>query len=177
MKGVVDMDGKLYSKQGTTFPTRMILIAGRRSNEERAQTAVYPPIESKAIRKADSFDDLYDIIDEVINSKEKTNGTEILRSQQGQLVSVADQPSRNTDGKRHTQQSRKDDTGRPGGRTSVEGTQEQGEVVLRREHRTDTGMVKPGEELVEIPKEEAEEYQSLTFSEWKEWEFPRSEWD
>ena len=38
-------------------------------------------------------------------------------------------------------------------------------------------MVKPGEELVEIPKEEAEEYQSLTFSEWKEWEFPRNEWD
>ena len=38
-------------------------------------------------------------------------------------------------------------------------------------------MVKPGEELVEIPKEEAEEDQSLTFSEWKEWEFPRSEWD
>ena len=42
VKGVVDMDGKLFSKQGTTFPTRMILIAGRRSDEERAQTAVYP---------------------------------------------------------------------------------------------------------------------------------------
>ena len=139
VKGVVDMDGKLYSKQGTTFPTRMILIAGRRSDEERAQTAVYPPVESKAIRKADSFDDLYDIIDEVINSKEKTNGTEILRSQQGQLVSVADQPSRNTDGKRHTEQSRTDDTSGRGRRTSVEGTQEQGEVVLRGEHRADTG--------------------------------------
>lgn len=139
VKCVVDMDGKLYAKQGTTYPTRMILIDGRRSDEERAQTAVYPPVESKAIRRAESFDDLYEIVNEVINSKEKTNGTEILRSQQGQLVSVADQPSRNTDGKRHTQQSRKDDTGRPGGRTSVEGTQEQGEVVLRREHRTDTG--------------------------------------
>ena len=144
VKGVVDMDGKLFSKQGTTFPTRMILIAGRRSDEERAQTAVYPPIESKAIRKADSFDDLYDIIDEVINSKEKTNGTEILRSQQGQLVSVADQPSRNTDGKRHTEQPRKDDTGRLGGRTSVEGTQEPGEMVLRGEHRTDTGNGETG---------------------------------
>lgn len=139
VKCVVDMDGKLYAKQGTTYPTRMILIDGRRSDEECAQTAVYPPVESKAIRRAESFDDLYEIVNEVINSKEKTNGTEILRSQQGQLVSVADQPSRNTDGKRHTQQSRKDDTGRPGGRTSVEGTQEQGEVVLRREHRTDTG--------------------------------------
>lgn len=144
VKGVVDMDGKLFSKQGTTFPTRMILIAGRRSDEERAQTAVYPPVESKAIRKAESFDDLYDIIDEVINSKEKTNGTEILRSQQGQLVPVTDQPFRNTDGKRHTEQPRKDDTGRLGGRTSVERTQEPGEMVLRGEHRTDTGNGETG---------------------------------
>lgn len=139
VKGVVDMDGKLFSKQGTTFPTRMILIAGRRSDEERAQTAVYPPVESKAIRKAESFDDLYDIIDEVINSKEKTNGTEVLRGRGGQLVSVANQPSRNADGKRHTEQSRKDDTSGRGRRASVEGTQKQGEVVLRGEHRTDTG--------------------------------------
>lgn len=144
VKGVVDMDGKLFSKQGTTFPTRMILIAGRRSGEERAQTAVYPPVESKAIRKAESFDDLYDIIDEVINSKDKTNGTEILRSQQGQLVPVTDQPFRNTDGKRHTEQPRKDDTGRLGGRTSVERTQEPGEMVLRGEHRTDTGNGETG---------------------------------
>ena len=139
VKGVVDMDGRLYAKQGTTYPTRMILIAGRRSDEERAQTAVYPPVESKAIRKAESFDDLYEIVNEVINSKEKTNGTEILRSQQGQLVSVADRPSRNTDGKRHTGQSRTDDTSGRGRRAPVEGTQEQGEVVLRGEHRTDTG--------------------------------------
>ena len=139
VKGVVDMDGSLFTKQGTTYPTRMILIDGRRSEEDRAQSAVYPPVQSKAIRKADSFEALYDIIDEVINSKDKTNGTEILRSQQGQLVPVTDQPSRNTDGKRHTEQPRKDDTGRSGGRTSVEGTQEPGEVVLRGEHRTDTG--------------------------------------
>ena len=139
VKGVVDMDGRLYAKQGTTYPTRMILIAGRRSDEERAQTAVYPPVESKAIRKAESFDDLYEIVNEVINSKEKTNGTEILRSQQGQLVSVADRPSRNTDGKRHTGQSRTDDTSGRGRRASVEGPQEQSEVVLRGEHRTDTG--------------------------------------
>ena len=144
VKGVVDMDGSLYVKQGTTYPTRMILIDGRRSEEERAQSAVYPPVQSKAIRKADSFETLYDIIDEIINSKDKTNGTEILRSQQGQLVPVTDQPSRNTDGKRHTEQSRKDDTGRLGGRTSVEGTQEPGEVVLRGEHRTDTGNGEAG---------------------------------
>ena len=142
VKGVVDMDGSLYAKQGTTYPTRMILIDGRRSDEERAQTAVYPPIESKAIRKADSFDDLYDIIDEVINSKEKTNGTEILRSQQGQLVSVADQPSRNTDGTGHSGQSRKnDDTGhgQRGTAHSTESNSGRSQQVLSREHRTDTG--------------------------------------
>lgn len=137
VKGVVDMDGKLYAKQGTTYPTRMILIDGRRSDEERAQSAVYPPVQSKAIRKADSFETLYDIIDEVINSNEKTNGTEILRSQQGQLVSVADQPSRNADGKRHTEQSRKDDTGRRG--NTPERSPEQSENVLRGKHRENTG--------------------------------------
>lgn len=139
VKGVVDMDGSLYAKQGTTYPTRMILIDGRRSEEERAQSAVYPPVQSKAIRKGDSFEALYDIIEEIINSKEKTNGTEILRSQQGQLLPVADQPSRNADRERHTEQPRKDDADRPGGRTSVERTQEPGEVVLRGEHRTDIG--------------------------------------
>ncbi len=144
VKGVVDMDGSLYAKQGTTYPTRMILIDGRRSDEERAQSAVYPPVQSKAIRKADSFEALYDIIDEVINSKDKTNGTEILRSQQGQLVPVTDQPSRDADGERHTEQPRKDDTGRLGGRTSVERTQEPGEMVLRGEHRTDTGNGETG---------------------------------
>lgn len=142
VKGVVDMDGKLYAKQGTTYPTRMILIDGRRSDEERAQTAVYPPVESKAVRRAESFDDLYDIIDEVINSKEKTNGTEILRSQQGQLVSVADQPSRNTDGTGHSGQSRKnDDTGhgQRGTAHSNESNSGRSQQVLSREHRTDTG--------------------------------------
>nr|DAV37233.1 MAG TPA: hypothetical protein [Caudoviricetes sp.] len=38
-------------------------------------------------------------------------------------------------------------------------------------------MVKPGEELKEIPQEEAEEYQNLTFSEWEQWEFPQTEWN
>ena len=109
VKGVVDMDGKLYAKQGTTFPTRMILIDGRRSEEERAQSAVYPPVKSKAVRKAESFENLYDIIEEITNSTEKTNGTEILRSQQGQLVSVGNKPSGRTDREGHNEQPRKND--------------------------------------------------------------------
>ena len=105
VKGVIDMSGGLYAKQGTTFPTRMILIDGRRSNEERAQTAVYPPVESKAIRKAESFDDLYEIINEVLNSKEKTNGTEVLRSRERQDWHLSNnETSGNTDGAGHREQ-------------------------------------------------------------------------
>lgn len=129
------MSGGLYAKQGTTFPTRMILIEGRRSDEERTQTAVYPPVESKAIRKAESFDDLYDIINEVLNSNEKTNGTEVLRSRERQLVSVNNETFGNTDGVGHNRQSRKnDDVG-----SRREPTKENSEgsyLVLPREHRT-----------------------------------------
>lgn len=110
VKGIVDMAGSLYAKQGTTFPTRMILIEGRRSEEEREQTVVYPPVKDKAIRKAETFDDLYDIINEVINSKDKTNGYEVLRSGGQRPQPVIDNPSGRTDGERHNQQPRKDDS-------------------------------------------------------------------
>lgn len=137
VKGVVDMDGKLYAKQGTTYPTRMILIDGRRSDEERAQTAVYPPVESKAIRRAESFDDLYEIVNKVLNSKEKTNGTEILRSRERKPSTVSDQSSRKTDGERHSEKPRKNDTGRRGNQS--ERSPKQSENVLRGEHREITG--------------------------------------
>ena len=145
VKGIIDMSGGLYAKQGTTFPTRMILIEGRRSDEERAQTAVYPPVESKAIRKAESFDDLYDIINEVLNSKEKTNGTEVLRSRERQLVSVDNETPGNADGVGHNRQSRKnDDVG-----SRREPTKENSEgsyTILPREHRTNNADGERGAE-------------------------------
>ncbi|MGM9693738.1 MAG: strawberry notch-like NTP hydrolase domain-containing protein, partial [Alloprevotella sp.] len=141
VKAVVDMDGSLYAKQGTTFPTRMILIDGRRSEEERAQSAVFPPVKSKSVRRAESFDDLYNIIEEITNSAEKTNGTEILRSQQGELLPLSDQPSRTTDGERHSEQHPKNDGDRlergRGDRPAT--TSEERKVVLRGEHRTNNG--------------------------------------
>lgn len=151
VKGVIDMSGGLYAKQGTTFPTRMILIDGRRSNEERAQTAVYPPVESKAIRKAESFDDLYEIINEVLNSKEKTNGTEVLRSRERQLASVNNETSGNTDGAGHREQPRKnDDVGSR--RKSTQEHSDGGEQVLPRERRTNTA---DGETRAETPRDNA----------------------
>lgn len=151
VKGVIDMSGGLYAKQGTTFPTRMILIDGRRSNEERAQTAVYPPVESKAIRKAESFDDLYEIINEVLNSKEKTNGTEVLRSRERQLASVNNETSGNTDGAGHREQPRKnDDVGSR--RKSTQEYSDGGEQVLPRERRANTA---DGETRAETPRDNA----------------------
>lgn len=143
VKGVIDMSGGLYAKQGTTFPTRMILIDGRRTNEERAQTAVYPPMENKAIRKAESFDDLYEIINEVLNFNEKTNGTEVLRSQGGRHLSVADNASGETDGAGHNRQSEADDESgsqtERRGRTGLEGNSESGQrPVLGKRGQNDT---------------------------------------
>lgn len=151
VKGVIDMSGGLYAKQGTTFPTRMILIDGRRSDEERTQTAVYPPVESKAIRKAESFDDLYEIINEVLNSNEKTNGTEILRSRERQLASVNNETYGNTDGARHREQPRKnDDVGSR--RKPTKEHSDGSEQVLPRERRTNNA---DGETRAETPRDNA----------------------
>ncbi|WP_418550841.1 hypothetical protein [Prevotella sp.] len=38
-------------------------------------------------------------------------------------------------------------------------------------------MVELGAKLQEVSQDEAEETMNLTFSEWIEWEFPRTEWD
>lgn len=151
VKGVIDMSGGLYAKQGTTFPTRMILIDGRRSDEERAQTAVYPPVENKAIRKAESFDDLYEIINEVLNSKEKTNGTEILRSRERQLASVNNETSGNTDGAGHREQPRKNDDVRSRRKPTKEHS-DGSEQVLPRERRTNNA---DGETRTETPRDNA----------------------
>ena len=117
VKGVVDMDGQLYRKQGTTYPTRMILIDGRRSEAEREQTTVYPPIQQKAIAKVNTFDDLYNTIAEITNSNKKTNGTEILRTTGGSSsVSDSNNTSGNTGVLGHSGQHRSNDgDGRDGG--------------------------------------------------------------
>lgn len=117
VKGVVDMDGQLYRKQGTTYPTRMILIDGRRSEAEREQTTIYPPIQQKAIAKVNTFDDLYNTIAEITNSNKKTNGTEILRTTGGSSsVSDSNNTSGNTGVLGHSGQHRSNDgDGRDGG--------------------------------------------------------------
>ena len=114
VKGVLDMAGGLYQKQGTTYPTRMILIDGRRSDAEREQTTVYPPRESEALPKVETYDDLYRVVTELINSKEKTNGNEVLRTAPRELESDDFGKSRPSEQRPDNRQSGADDT-QPGG--------------------------------------------------------------
>lgn len=109
--GVVDMSGDMYARQGTTFPTRMILINGRRSEEDRKQGTCYPPVQADAVRKAETFDDLYEIVNELIefNLNNKTNGT-IISSEGLPSKPVSDKPQGKTGQVGHRRQSKKGDS-------------------------------------------------------------------
>ena len=65
VEDVINVDGSLYAKQGTTFPTRIILINGRRFDEN-----AYPPVKDKARAEAvKSYDELYTRInDDILRS-------------------------------------------------------------------------------------------------------------
>ena len=146
VKGVVDMDGSLYRKQGTTYPTRMILIEGRRSDEERAQERVYPPVRDKAVRKATSFDELYDIVNGLLNSNEKTNGTAVLRREQG-LGSDSESRPGNRDNRSDHQQPQTNDRERGGlerGGSVVQGGLQQGQPSVLGERGRDSGTGRTG---------------------------------
>ena len=55
VEDVINVDGSLYAKQGTTYPTRIILINGRRLDEN-----AFPPVKSKARAEAvKDYDELY----------------------------------------------------------------------------------------------------------------------
>lgn len=109
--GVVDMSGDMYARQGTTFPTRMILINGRRSEEDRKQGTCYPPVQADAVRKAETFDDLYEIVNELIefNLNNKTNGT-IVSSEGLSSKPVSDKPQGETGQVGYRRQSKKGDS-------------------------------------------------------------------
>lgn len=142
VKGVIDMSGKLFAKQGTTFPTRMILIEGRRSEEDRAQTAVYPPVLTSALPKAETFEELYDILEQVLNTKSKTNGTEVLRSQNRKPVSDVDRTSGDVDrAGRSEQPDTNDGTGRSGEgqQSDILADTEGSKQILPGEYRKDSG--------------------------------------
>ena len=61
---VINMDGGLYSKQGTSFETRLILINGRRKENSR----VYAPLEKNTNTDiVTTFDELQQRVNKAIN--------------------------------------------------------------------------------------------------------------
>ena len=66
VEDVINVDGSLYAKQGTSYPTRIILINGRRLNEN-----AFPPVKDKArAETVKDYDELYKRIeDDILRGK------------------------------------------------------------------------------------------------------------
>ena len=71
VEDVINVDGSLYAKQGTSYPTRIILINGRRLNEN-----AFPPVKDKArAETVKDYDELYKRIeDDIHQSAERGHG-------------------------------------------------------------------------------------------------------
>lgn len=71
VEDVINVDGSLFAKQGTTFPTRIILINGRRNYDPEHK--IFPPVEKDArAESVKDYDELYKRIeDDILRSKEQ----------------------------------------------------------------------------------------------------------
>jgi hypothetical protein len=72
VEDVINIDGDLYSRQGTSFDVRLILIDGRKANPEG-----YAPLKTKDDVTVKDFDALYDRIKPLLNKSEKTENSVI----------------------------------------------------------------------------------------------------
>ena len=71
VEDVINVDGGLFAKQGTTFPTRIILINGRRLNEN-----AFPPVKDKArAETVKDYDELYKRIEDDILRGERMDSS------------------------------------------------------------------------------------------------------
>lgn len=83
VEDVINVDGSLYAKQGTSYPTRIILINGRRLNEN-----AFPPVKDKArAETVKDYDELYKRIEDDILRGERMDSSigEETRSTQPEL--------------------------------------------------------------------------------------------
>lgn len=71
VEDVINVDGGLYTKQGTCYPTRIILINGRRLNEN-----AFPPVKDKArAETVKDYDELYKRIEDDILRGERMDSS------------------------------------------------------------------------------------------------------
>lgn len=83
VEDVINVDGGLYAKHGTSYPTRIILINGRRLNEN-----AFPPVKDKArAETVKDYDELYKRIEDDILRGERMDSSigEETRSAQPEL--------------------------------------------------------------------------------------------
>ena len=84
VEDVINVDGSLYAKQGTSYPTRMILINGRRLNEN-----AFPPVKDKARAEAvKDYDELYKRIEDDILRGERMDSS--IGGERGKVNSEPD---------------------------------------------------------------------------------------
>lgn len=84
VEDVINVDGSLFAKQGTTFPTRMILINGRRLNEN-----AFPPVKDKArAETVKDYDELYKRIEDDILRGERMDSS--IGGERGKVNSEPD---------------------------------------------------------------------------------------
>lgn len=71
VEDVINVDGSLYAKQGTSYPTRIILINGRRLDEN-----AFPPVKDKArAETVKNYDELYKRIEDDILRGERMDSS------------------------------------------------------------------------------------------------------
>ena len=71
VEDVINVDGGLYAKQGTSYPTRIILINGKRLNEN-----AFPPVKDKArAETVKDYDELYKRIEDDILRGERMDSS------------------------------------------------------------------------------------------------------
>lgn len=71
VEDVINVDGSLYAKQGTSYPTRIILINGRRLDEN-----TFPPVKDKArAETVKDYDELYKRIEDDILRGERMDSS------------------------------------------------------------------------------------------------------
>lgn len=141
VEDVINVDGSLYAKQGTSYPTRIILINGRRLNEN-----AFPPVKDKArAETVKDYDELYKRIEDDILRGERmdssiggeTRSTQPELNQQGsagapeERVRARERGGSEPDGKRESDVS---DT------SSVSGTHDDLDNQRGTEPRKDGGL-------------------------------------
>lgn len=84
VEDVINVDGSLYAKQGTSYPTRIILINGRRLNEN-----AFPPVKDKArAETVKDYDELYKRIEDDILRGERMDSS--IGGERGKVNSEPD---------------------------------------------------------------------------------------